>query len=73
KLSVLPALPARMKAGKVSGLVFPNGKLDIEWDNSGKTSITIYANKNMDVELFVRGEMKSRVILENGEKSILTF
>ena len=73
RLSILPALPARMKAGKVSGLVFPNGKLDIEWDDSEKTSITIYANKHVDVELFVRGEMKSRVILENGEKIILTF
>ena len=66
-LSVLPALPARLRCGEVRGLVFPDGTVDIRWEETGLVSVTVNADRNMDTALLICGKEACRVTLNAGQ------
>lgn len=66
-LSVLPALPARLRCGEVRGLVFPDGTVDIRWEETGLISVTVNADRNMDTALLICGKEACRVTLNAGQ------
>ena len=66
-LSILPALPERLEAGCVRGLVFPEGTVDIVWQTSGDVTVTICAERPLSTSILVRGREVCRVTMEAGE------
>lgn len=70
-LSILPALPTRLTHGSVCGLVFPEGTVDIDWNEQGAVQITITAHRTVDTSLLLYGVERCRLKLEAGERKIL--
>lgn len=70
-LSVLPALPVRMKSGAVYGMVFPEGIIDILWDMSGRVEVTITARRNLETDILLSGKVVGHICLAAGEKEVL--
>ncbi|MBQ3176358.1 MAG: glycoside hydrolase N-terminal domain-containing protein [Clostridia bacterium] len=70
-LSVLPALPVRMKSGAVYGMVFPEGIIDILWDMSGRVEVTITARRNLETNILLSGKVVGHICLAAGEKEVL--
>ncbi len=66
-LSVLPALSERLKSGCVTGMVFPEGTLDILWERTGAVKVAIRARRKLDTALLICGKPTGRVHLEAGE------
>ena len=66
-LSILPALPGRLKSGAVRGMAFPGGTVDFSWQKSGKVSVTVHAFRILDTELFVGGKAAGAVKLAAGQ------
>lgn len=72
-LSVLPALPERLKEGAARGLVFPGGTIDIVWTASGTVEVTVRAQRKLDTVLLVGGAEKERIVLAAGEEERRTY
>ena len=70
-LSILPALPARLTHGSVSGLVFPEGTVDIDWNEQGTVRITITAHRAVDTSLLLYGVERCYLKLDAGEKKTI--
>ena len=65
-LHVLPALPARLRAGRVRGIVFPEGTADFRWDAAGAVELKITAARDLDTELLLAGKSRGRLCLSAG-------
>ena len=72
-LSVLPALPARWKSGSVKGMVFPGGRIDICWEESGMIALTIYADKDLDTDVLICGKVQGHIRLDSGKHGSWKF
>ena len=72
-LSILPALPERLTFGCVKGLVFPEGTVDIAWDEKGAVTITVTAIRPVDTDVLLKGIEQCRLTLEAGESRTLCF
>ena len=70
-LSILPALPQRLRSGAVRGMVFPQGKLDIVWDTFGQVEVTVYAQRPVDTDILLAGKQACHVQLAAGEAKTL--
>ena len=70
-LSVLPALPERMKSGAVHGMVFPEGIIDILWDISGRVEVTITARRDLETDILLSGKVAGHIRLTAGKKEVL--
>ena len=66
-LSILPALPERLKAGSVHGIVFPGGCADILWNESGHVTLTVRTDRDLDTAILLCGRFMERVTLAAGE------
>jgi hypothetical protein len=66
-LSILPALPARLTHGSVCSLVFPEGTVDIDWNEQGSVRITVTAHRAVDTNLLLCGVERCRLKLSAGE------
>ncbi|MCQ2431532.1 MAG: glycoside hydrolase N-terminal domain-containing protein [Clostridia bacterium] len=66
-LSVLPALPDRLKSGCVRGIRFPGGRADIRWTEDGRADVTIYAECAFSYDLYIAGKTFGTVTLQQGE------
>ncbi|MBR5444647.1 MAG: glycoside hydrolase N-terminal domain-containing protein [Clostridia bacterium] len=65
-LFLLPALAERMKNGCVRGLCFPEGTVDLQWNETALT-VRIYARKPYSGEIFVKGKSAGKICLAAGE------
>lgn len=72
-LSILPALPARLSHGAARGLVFPEGTLDIVWQESGEVEITVRAVRDLNTDLLLCGRQRDRLSLHAGEAAVLRY
>lgn len=72
-LSVLPALPARLRSGRVRGIVFPEGTADIFWSENGETTVTVSARRPVDAALLLKGAPRGRIRLKAGESQTFHF
>ena len=72
-LSILPALPQRLRSGAVRGMVFPGGTIDIGWDASGKVTVTVSARQDLDTAVLVGGIAQGQIRLSAGERGIWEF
>ena len=66
-LSILPALPKRFPSGSVKGLVFPQGTVDIIWQENGMVTVTVKANRPIDTSVLLRGKEVCHLTLAAGE------
>ncbi|MBR4959680.1 MAG: glycoside hydrolase N-terminal domain-containing protein [Clostridia bacterium] len=69
-LFLLPALPDRMKAGCAKGLCFPEGTVDLDWNETGVVA-HIHARKPYTAEVFVRGKSAGTVNLAARESTVI--
>ena len=67
ELSVLPALPRRLAAGRARGLVFPDGAIDLRWEKDGTVEITVSAIREVDAALLLAGVNRGRICLQPGQ------
>jgi len=51
--------------------VFPEGTVDIDWNEQGAVQITITAHRTVDTSLLLYGVERCRLKLEAGERKIL--
>ena len=72
-LAVLPALPRRLKSGRVRGMVFPGGTVDIRWDEDGGVSVTVHALRDLDTDVLSAGKPVGRIRAAAGEEKTLSF
>jgi alpha-L-fucosidase 2 len=72
-LSVLPALPKRLKSGAVRGMAFPGGTIDIRWDTEGAAAVTVHAARALDTDVLIAGKSAGHIRLEAGEDAALTL
>ena len=72
-LAILPALPARLRTGRVRGVVFPEGTADIRWDGNGAVTVTVSACRAVDTALLLKGAYKGRIRLEAGKTAVFRF
>lgn len=70
-LSVLPSLPARLSHGTARGLVFPDGRLDLDWHEDGSVEILLTAVRDLDTTLLLGGQDRGRITLGAGESTRL--
>ena len=66
-LSILPALPQRLTEGRVRGLVFPDGTVDIAWNSDGSVTVSVTACRDLDTSLLLCGREVCRLSLAAGE------
>jgi len=71
-LFILPALPERLREGKVRGIVFPHGKADIAWNPSSVT-LTLFAAQDFSAEILLRNAYIQNVTMQSGECLTLEF
>jgi len=71
-MSVLNALPERLKSGSVCGIRFPCGRVDIAWDEH-TVNLTVTAEKPVDTVLSVCQKDRGRLTLSVGERVSLTY
>lgn len=71
-ISLLPALPDRLKRGKADRLCFPEGKISIAWDED-RAYITIKAERKTKKALLLRGDVLCQISLDEGEEKTFTF
>lgn len=71
-LKILPSIPAEWKKGRVSGICFPDGKANIEWNvEEKKLSCTIRAVRSTDVHVVLpvyTGGTEAELHLNAGEE-----
>ena len=72
-LSVLPALPARLRSGSVRGIRFPDGAVDFRWTESGEATITVSACRRVETMLLLAGTPRGQIRLEAGESRTFRF
>ena len=72
-LSILPACPARLRAGNVRGIVFPEGTADISWTETGTVTVTISAHREVNAALLLEGKERGRIRLAAGETETFHF
>jgi len=72
-LSILPALPERLQSGVVRGMVFPGGKIDILWEDSGRVEITILALQDLDTDILFAGKAVGHIRLDQSTKKTLVY
>lgn len=81
-LSILPALPQRLPAGSVCGLVFPEGCIDIAWENhhginpataTATVTVTVHAKLDLKTSLLLMGIKQCDVCMMAGESQTWTF
>ena len=71
-LSVLHALPERLKTGSVRGLVFPGGTIDFSWRKPGEISVIVHAEREIDADLLIGRKAAGTVKLRAGESGTWT-
>ncbi len=71
-LSVLPALPERLKTGSVRGMVFPGGTIDFSWRKPGEISVIVHAERESDADLLIGRKAAGTVKLRAGESGTWT-
>ena len=70
-IELLPALPDNWKDGSVSGIRARGGiTVDMKWENSRVTTLTLTAQKACKVTLFINGQQKV-VKLKKGKNNLL--
>lgn len=72
-LSILPALPERLPIGKVCGLAFPEGRVDIAWEYGSYVQITVHADRFVDTDLLVVGQEPCRITVKERESKTVRF
>ena len=65
-LFILPALPRRLKTGRVQNIAFPDGQADIEWDEA-EIRLTLRAGRDFSVGLVVADKRMGDVSLKKDE------
>ena len=70
-LSVLPALPERLNSGRVRGMAFPGGTIDLRWEG-GAVTVTVHAARAVDTDVLAGGKQAGHIRLEAGESVSLT-
>ena len=70
-LSILPALPARLSHGSVRNLTFPEGTVDIAWEECGTVTLCVRANRPVDTSILLGGSEKCRLTLTAGQSKTL--
>ena len=69
-IELLPALPENWKDGSVSGIRARGGiSVDMTWQDSRVTALTLTAQKTKKIQLTVNGELK-RLNLKKGKNQI---
>lgn len=66
KLFLLPALPERFESGSVKGIIFPQGTVDLEWNNSNVTA-TICAKADFSADVILKDAFVRSVSMNAGE------
>jgi alpha-L-fucosidase 2 len=72
-LSILPALPKKLHAGSVRGMVFPEGKIDIAWNIPEQVEVTVHAHRTLDTDILLAGKKMCHIHLAAGEKKTIPF
>ena len=72
-LSILPALPKKLHAGSVRGMVFPEGKIDIAWNTPEQVEVTVHAHRTLDTDILLAGKKMCHIHLAAGEKKTIPF
>lgn len=72
-LSLLPALPGRLKSGFVRGMAFPGGTVDIRWEEDGRGAAVIRAVREVDMDVLVRGRLVGHIRLAAGESGTVEW
>ena len=72
-LSILPALPQRLTSGNVRGMEFPGGKIDIHWNESGHVSVTVYAERTLNLSVLLDGICREKLNLLAGQNKFMEF
>ena len=68
-LSILPSIPSRLRSGRVCGIRFPGGSVDITWNNSDYVNVTVNAERDLnEIDVFIKGEFRGTFSLLYGEK-----
>lgn len=70
KLFLLPALPERLSCGKVRDIVFPRGRVDLEWDGD-RIFATITAASDFTADVYIKKTLIETVSLKAGEHCTL--
>ena len=66
-LSILPALPQRLRIGSVRGMVFPEGKIDITWNMPNLVEVTVHAHRTLDTDILLACKKACHIQLAAGE------
>ena len=71
-ISLLPAVPERLKCGAAYGLRFPEGVVDISWSED-KANVKITAERRLEKSVLLLGDVVCRISLDVGEEKTFTF